>query len=79
MVAVRRDLWRTFSPTPLLMQVHSEQAAHNHIRVDFKYVQRRYISPLLSSYHAKLLLKGSPTSPTPLKNVDFFNPQRDDL
>lgn len=79
MVAVRSDLSRTFSPTPLLMQVHSEQAAQDHIHVDFKYVQRRYMSALLRSYHAKLLLKGSPSSPTPLKNVDYFIPQMDDL
>lgn len=60
------------------MQVHSEQAAQDHTYVDFKYVQRIYMSALLCSYHAKLLLKGSP-SPAPLKNVDFLNPQMDDL
>lgn len=79
MVAVRSNLWRTFGPTPLRVQVHSEQAAQDHIHVDFKYVQRRYMSALLCSYHAKLLLKGSSSFPAPLKNIDFFNPQTDDL
>ena len=41
MVWVGRELWRSSHPTPVLKQVHLEQAAQDQVQVGFKYLQRR--------------------------------------
>jgi len=39
MVEVGRDLWGSSSPTPLPKQGHLEQAAKDHVKVDFEDLQ----------------------------------------
>ena len=41
MVGIRRDLWRSSSPTSLPKQVHLKQAARDLIQAGVEYLQRR--------------------------------------
>jgi len=63
MVGAGRDLWRSSSPTPLLKQVHLEQAAQDCIQVGLEYIPRSRLhnpfgqpTPVLKSHVPKNFL-----------------------
>ena len=53
-VEVKRDLWRSSGPPPLLKQGHLQQAAQDHVQMAFGYLQGHRLHylvgrPLLSA------------------------------
>lgn len=56
MVSIRRDLWRTSSPIPVLKKAYLEQAVQDCVQVGFEYFQRRRVhnfsgQPVLVLWH----------------------------